>query len=430
MKRVALYVRVSHEEQVKHGISVDAQIEALTQFAQDNNYKVVDIYNDAGISARKAYTKRPELLRMIKDCQQDRIDLILICKLDRFFRSVPDYYAVMSQIGNVPWKAIHEDYETETANGVFKVNIMLSVAQSEADRTGERIKKVFEYKRLKGEVVSGATAHGYVIENKKWIKDKTQCDAINTFYENYLSTFKFLDSYNLAVAKGLTCSYRAALSFINNPFYYGSAPYITEGYISKEDFDLIQKNKASFPKVNKYDYIFRGVCKCGLCGGYLSGRSTVYKTKKGEKRVALYICSKHSHGYGCKGSTISEKALTDFLFREFDKQLNNYNISIKIAQKSSNSKDISSLNAKLKRLRNLYELDDISFEEYKAKRDSIMTQLSKLENVPKSKVISVPENWQEIYNELDISHKNAFWVRTIDYIEVTGRNCKNPTIFF
>lgn len=431
MKRVALYVRVSHEEQVKHGLSVDAQIEALTEYAKNNKYKIVDVYSDAGISARKSYTKRPALLRMIKDCQLGKIDLILICKLDRFFRSVPDYYAVMEQIGKVPWKAIHEDYETESANGIFKVNIMLSVSQSEADRTGERIKRVFEYKKSKGEVVSGATAHGYKIVNKRWHKDEKQAHAIEAFYAHYLSTFRFLDSYNIAVSKGLSCSYRVALSFINNECYYGKAPYIAEAYITKEQYDLIQKNKASYPKNNKYDYIFRGVCKCGLCGSWLSGKSTSYIKDDGTKsRSIFYICSRHSHGYDCKGSTISESTLEAFLFDQIDVLTDEYNVTVRVKQNNYNSSDIAALKAKLKRIRNLYELGDMGFDEYKTKRDNLMSEIAKLEEIPQAQLRYMPTNWKEIYKELDTAHKNAFWVSSLDYIEVTGRKCKTPVIYF
>ncbi len=153
MKRVAIYVRVSTEEQRKNGLSVDNQIEALTEFCRDNQFSVVDVYNDAGISARKSYKNRPELLRLINDCQSNRVDLVIFTKLDRFFRSVADYYACIEQMNNVPWRAIWEDYETETSSGVFKVNIMLSVAQAESDRTSERVKSITDYRRAKGEYI-------------------------------------------------------------------------------------------------------------------------------------------------------------------------------------------------------------------------------------------------------------------------------------
>ena len=104
MKRVACYVRVSTDEQKKHGLSVDNQISALEAFCKEKGYIVQGIYNDAGISARKSYRKRPALLQLLEDCKKGQIDLIIFTKLDRWFRSVGDYYEVQTQLEkyNVP----------------------------------------------------------------------------------------------------------------------------------------------------------------------------------------------------------------------------------------------------------------------------------------------------------------------------------------
>ena len=61
MQRAALYIRVSSEEQAIHGLSIAAQTETLDAWAQENKIYVFDHYIDAGISARKKASKRPEL---------------------------------------------------------------------------------------------------------------------------------------------------------------------------------------------------------------------------------------------------------------------------------------------------------------------------------------------------------------------------------
>lgn len=85
MKRAALYVRVSTQEQKNSGLSVDSQIDALEKYCEEQGYMVAGIYNDAGISARKKYTKRPALLRLLEDCKKHEIDIILFTRLDRWF---------------------------------------------------------------------------------------------------------------------------------------------------------------------------------------------------------------------------------------------------------------------------------------------------------------------------------------------------------
>ena len=91
MTRVALYVRVSTMEQKINGLSLDAQREALTKYAKEKGYSIVDIYADEGITARKQLKNRKDLQRLLSDVKKDKIDLILVTKLDRWFRNIKDY---------------------------------------------------------------------------------------------------------------------------------------------------------------------------------------------------------------------------------------------------------------------------------------------------------------------------------------------------
>lgn len=81
--RCAIYDRVSTDGQVKEGLSLDAQQEALTEYALSHHYKIVDYYADEGITARKKMQNRKDLIRLLNDVKADKIDLILVTKLDR-----------------------------------------------------------------------------------------------------------------------------------------------------------------------------------------------------------------------------------------------------------------------------------------------------------------------------------------------------------
>ena len=93
-QRAALYIRVSTEEQAIHGLSLSAQQETLTRYIQENGLLLAGIYADEGITARKKYRNRVQFMRMLKDVQENKIDLILFIKLDRWFRNIADYYDV------------------------------------------------------------------------------------------------------------------------------------------------------------------------------------------------------------------------------------------------------------------------------------------------------------------------------------------------
>ena len=137
--KVFLYERVSSEEQVKHGYSLDAQDEALREFCEKNNHVILGVYRDEGISGRKPYTKRPAMVQLLRDVETIKPQMILFTKLDRWFRNIKEYYKVQDILDRykVDWKAINEEYDTSTASGRLYVNIKLSIAQDEADRTSD-----------------------------------------------------------------------------------------------------------------------------------------------------------------------------------------------------------------------------------------------------------------------------------------------------
>ena len=93
--RVALYIRVSGEEQKIKGLSLVAQQERLEAYAREKGWIVAGIYVDAAKTARKNMHKRLEFQKMIESVKRDEVDLLLFCRLDRWFRSVADYYKVM-----------------------------------------------------------------------------------------------------------------------------------------------------------------------------------------------------------------------------------------------------------------------------------------------------------------------------------------------
>lgn len=431
MKRVAHYIRVSHEEQVKHGISIDAQKNALETYSRENNYEVVKVYADEGISARKTYKKRPALLELISDCQQGKIDLILITKLDRFFRSVSDYYAVMDQIGNIPWKTIQEDYETETSSGIFKVNIMLSVAQSEADRMSERIKAVFDYKRAKGEALTGFASTGYVYIDGKWYKDKDKQKGVEAFFDTYLTTFNKKLAISKAKELGVHISDETARKMLYGDNYHGVIPYISESYITPEQHQLILDNKPKCTRQNKYTYIFTGLVRCGKCGRPLSAQTSI-KTCKGNKKVLypMYVCDYGRRNYGCEATAITEKNLESILLNTLESELENYRIQLNASKSIDNSDKVRKCKDRLNRVKTMFEMGDIDLDEYKSKRNSLLAEIDHYKSLESKEPITLNLGWKEAYEQLDTIHKNSFWKQIINYIEVPTKKATEVNIFF
>lgn len=429
MKRAALYVRVSTQEQAKSGLSVDSQIAALKEYAEKEGYQIVGIYNDAGVSARKKYKSRPELLRLMGDCQRGEVDLILFTKLDRWFRSVADYYEVQSILDSckVPWRAIWEDYETETSAGIFKVNIMLSVAQAESDRTSERIKAVNEYRRSKGEYPASKVPLGYVVKKGKIYYDEDTRPAVAAFFSAYLNTLSYNAALDAAAEYGLKINKFKARTMLRSEIYTGHLEYMTfPAYISNDEFKFIQSRKKTCrqPK-DKRQYIFSGLLVCGTCGHRLTGTSVKRQRSDGSTYEHLYYrCRSGVERLAeCSGNLVNESKLEAYLISVFAEELDKYTLELKanpVSRKNADTeKKRAALGNKLERLKNLYEEGDMELEEYKKKRDRIKSDLSELRIEPVKLPPALPADWKEIYIELDRLHRRAFWLNTVDRIVIS-----------
>ena len=435
---VAIYVRVSTQEQKVHGISVDAQETACRAWVKDSGHHLVGVYNDAGLSARAKYTKRRAMLQLIEDIEADRIDLIVFTKLDRWFRNVADYYevqAILEQHG-VRWRAIQEDYETETASGRFKVNIMLAVAQDEADRTSERIKATAEYKRQKGEAVGRAPV-GYVIKDKHFEIDPATEPAVRAFFDAFLATFSRKAARIAAQEHGVIFNDVRAGKTLRNTTYCGDHFGVPcPAYISREQFDQIRQvvsARTREPK-NRLVYLFSGLLRCGECGGAMTSAAAYQKDRI--RRIKYYRCGIHTQYLDrCPGTYTSEANLEAYLVDSLPALIDRARIDLasRREKKKDQTAEIRRLEGKLSRLKELYIDGEIPRDTYDQRAAGIRAELEPLrelvaepETMPPE--LSLPEDWADVYRDLSDAAKKQFWRRTVK--QITIRPNRPPEVKF
>lgn len=420
----ALYVRVSTQEQKSHGLSVDSQIDALKKYCADKGYTIYKIYNDAGISGRKSYKNRPALQEMINDCADKKVQICLFSRLDRFFRSVSDYYECVNRMNGVPWRAIWEDYETETSAGTFKVNIMLSIAQAESDRTSERIKAVNLYRRQRGEFV-GSASLGYKLSKGQLSFDNEIKDKIQRFFRAYLDTFVVQSSVREA---GLHISGQQARRMLYNPVYAGVAgDYKCPAYITEQEHEIILRSlhgrKRKEPTPDMRTYYFSGLMICPDCGRHMTGNVHASKDRNGNRiEHKTYRCN----GYKCntctRSSQVFESVIERFMLQELDTIIGDIKVKSELESESGIDveKELKSLNDKLKRIGVRFEVGDIDEIEYRVKRNELLNQIDQIKKKKPAEVITLPSDWKEVYGMLDDVHKRAFWTSFIKSITFTG----------
>ena len=440
--RVGLYGRVSTEEQAIRGFSIEAQVDALKEHCKKNNMKIVDIYLDEGISGAKPPLKRPALKRLLDDVEAGKIDMILFTKLDRWFRSVKEYFKVQDVLDNnkVEWKAIQEDYDTTTANGQMAITIFLAVAQNERDRTAERIKVVLDHKRKNKEACFGGQAipFGYTKEKDpngvmRLVKDPETEKACQEFWDILIKSNNLNKAIrHMAHEYGITKDWKSWSRMTQSDFYCGIHRGVQDycpAYVTPEEFLKFQERETVKGTPTGIPYFFRGMMRCPQCGHKLCGNSD----RRYGRVNKSYRCA--IRGRGCTNhGAVSELKIEKQLMERLDEFMRDTIAEVEIeANNPKNKTDaerrIKNLKEQLRRLNVMYMAGNKSDEEYFKEDAEIKLAISKAE---KELEISRPRNvehlkdmlesdYQTLYKTFTPEEKQEFWQDLIKEIQLDGK---------
>ena len=170
IKRVAAYCRVSTDSD-EQGESYEAQVSYYESLIKNNpNYQLGGVYGDRGISGLSA-EDRPEFMRLIKDCEDGKIDLIYVKSISRFSRNAAEcskYVDLLSSKG-VTVIFEKENIRSDDKNLSVILKILATLAQQESNSTSQAIKWAYIQNAKMGKPTR-AVAYGY----KKVMKGKNR----------------------------------------------------------------------------------------------------------------------------------------------------------------------------------------------------------------------------------------------------------------
>ena len=466
VERIACYIRVSTEEQKLHGISLDAQRDKLQDYADTHQLKIVAWYEDEGVSGRKLIRQRPELQRMLHDAHAGKFDRIIFIKLDRFFRSVAEYHECMKYIDPVLWTATEEKYDLTTANGRAFVNMKLTIAELEADQTGERIKIVNDYKVKTGQALSGSHGQGfaYKVEKidgvKKVVKDPETAPIVMEIINHYLIHQNKYKTHKYIVKKyNISMTYNVLSRLLKDSRLYGSYRgndnYIDDPYIDKATFDKLQVTKKRNIKQTAANrtYLFVGLIPCPVCGKLLVGKYTGAtkqvrdsgKVYAYERDYSHYRCNQHYMHRSCTfNKTINQEKIEKALLDTFDTFVNATIIEATATDNRANvdnelvNKKIKDINLEMNKIKRMYRKGDMTEAEYDNDMEELKEELKELETqlepVLERDLIIYEEllksDWKSLYNALNKENKRAFWRKYLKAIEVDVKGNLVRPIFF
>jgi len=189
-KRCAVYTRKSTDEGLDQEYnSLEAQRDAGLAFIASQRHEgwiaVGDGYDDGGYSGGNM--DRPALRRLMVDIEAGKIDTVVVYKIDRLTRSLPDFAKLVEVFdrNGVSFVSVTQQFNTTTSMGRLMLNVLLSFAQFEREVTGERIRDKIAASKAKGMWMGGVPPLGYDVVERKLIVNEREAALVRDIFRRY-----------------------------------------------------------------------------------------------------------------------------------------------------------------------------------------------------------------------------------------------------
>ena len=191
-RKTALYIRVSTDAQFEEGYSVDAQKEKLAQYCKLKDIEDYEFYIDGGWSGSNI--ERPEIKRLIADIKAEKIDAVVVYKLDRLSRSQKDTVYLLEDVfipNGCAFISLNENFDTSTPYGKAMIGILSVFAQLERENIRERT-RMGMYERVKSGLWmdGGRVPFGYDYDREKnTLIPNEKAEQVRQIYQLYLQGY-------------------------------------------------------------------------------------------------------------------------------------------------------------------------------------------------------------------------------------------------
>jgi site-specific DNA recombinase len=320
--KCAVYTRKSHEVGDNQFTSLDAQREAAENFIASqklNGWRLLpERYDDGGFSG--ANTERPALKRLLADVESGRIDVVVIYKFDRLSRSLLDFVKLVEffETHNASLVSITQQINTSTSAGRMMLNILITFSEFEREIIIERIRDRVAGAKRRGMYCGGPPILGYDADSdsKKLVVNKKEARIVKFIFRCYAEFASARKVAKLANEKGFRAKAwtskkgkahgggmltpQMVQRTLRNNIYTGMVHHQGKFYEGEHDAiiapklwravqDAMDKNISNKSGEKKsIDSPFKGLLKCGFCGGAMG----ITYTQKKNLRYTYYVCIK------------------------------------------------------------------------------------------------------------------------------------------
>ena len=343
--KAAAYARVSTDLDSQE-TSIENQREHYNAFIASNpDWELAGIYEESGVSGTKADT-RPELQRLIKDCEAGAVDVIVTKSISRFARNTSECLEMVRTLTGLGIRLIFEkeNIDTETMESEFLLTLLAAFAESESASISTNQKWSIRRRFQTGTYKGGKVPYGYRRSKKGYVIHPAEAATVRRIFHaicagkgtvviarelNADKVPTWAESYKGLEAQGRWRS-NSIIAIARNEFYTGDTLYqktfMDEGYRKRVNTGQLDQylNEADHPAIIDHEmfrkandairehgeaygrqemrgtkrYVFSGKLRCGCCGGTMSrGKNMV--GGKGESQSVeekpFYACENHKH---------------------------------------------------------------------------------------------------------------------------------------
>lgn len=224
-KKAVYYTRVSHENQVDDGSSLDNQRDRIESFCKLNNYEIIQSFSDPGVSGRK-FENRPNFMKMMELVKKNKIDIVVVYSLSRFGRNTKDTLKWISYLENngVAFYTLDFQFDTSTSHGKLMLQMIAAFAEFESNQRGELISSVMKYLKKEQKVYCGPVPLGFDKADGKLIVNENEMTIVRKLYlwSKSVGAFRaamYANQSGYKTKKGRKFHTSTVLKIINNNLY-------------------------------------------------------------------------------------------------------------------------------------------------------------------------------------------------------------------
>ena len=457
-KIIAIYCRVSTDEQAEFGYSIDEQKRLLEEWCKANDYIIYKCYSDRGISG-KNIKDRPALKELLSDAKAGKFDMVISWKINRVSRKLEDVLKIVNLLekNNITFKSYSEPFETDTPAGRMQFQMMALIGEFERGTIAQNVKMGMIAKAKSGNWCGGRVL-GYDLvpnnspeeekkgKNKLEINEK-EAEIVRFIFNEYSKGKGYkaitnqINKLGYKTKKGNDFSVGSIRDILTNPVYIGEIRYNVrqnwsekrrrninpnpirvkgkhEAIIDRELWDKVQlileSKKGKPSRIYDGEYPLTGILRCPKCGaGMVISRTTNTLADGSKKRIAYYCCGnwKNKGTSVCNSNTIRVDKANEYVFKKIEELVSN-EAMIKAVVKNINKerkdkvkpakrllgdidKELEKLDKRKRKIFEAYEDDILTKEEFQTRKNELNEKIRILEEEKKPLLNTISEEVSE-----------------------------------